>query len=67
MNSASNIAQHPALRLRALVSSRRIVRSSSPSPASTTREPARIRRRPIDSDALVTRSVGAGLLQTGWV
>jgi hypothetical protein len=63
MNSAAHIAHSPALWLRAAVSGRRTVRSASP--ASATRKPTRI-RRPNDAD-LVTRSVGAGVLQTRWV
>jgi hypothetical protein len=66
MNSAANIAHHPALWLRALLSSRRISRSASTAPATATHEPARIRRRPDDGDALVMRAVGAGVLQTRW-
>jgi len=65
MNSAAHIADYPALWLRALLSSRRVSRSASTTPA--TREPAGIRRGPVDGDALVTRSVGAGVLQTRWV
>jgi hypothetical protein len=64
MNSAAHTAHSPAVWLRAAFTSRRFSRSASP--ASTTREPARIRRHSHDTDALVMRSVGAGVLQTRW-
>jgi hypothetical protein len=63
MNSSAHTAHHPALWLRAIVSSRRASRSESP--ARTTRDTARIGRRPFD-DAVVARCVAAGVLQTRW-
>jgi hypothetical protein len=64
MTSPAHTVHHPALWLRAIVSSRRASRSASASPR-TTRDTARIGRRPFD-DAVVARCVAAGVLQTRW-
>jgi hypothetical protein len=64
MNSVAHAPQHLGLWLRAALSKRPSFRSASL--VHTTSEPTRIRRRPIDDDVIIMRSVGAGALRTRW-